>query len=125
MNGLFAPTFLLHPSSEALLQPAVPALVPLVFVYHTLSAEPGKRWEKMEQPGWLEPRSSRAAPNPVPVLTGLYNARSQGRAKGFARNELNQRWLGPLPHPPHLHLGEQRFQTTHPARTVRILAVKA
>lgn len=40
-----APTFFLHASSEALLQPAVPALVPLVFVYHTLSAEPGRRRE--------------------------------------------------------------------------------
>jgi len=46
LSSLLTPTFFLHAGSEALLQPAVPALVPLVFVYHTLSAEPGRRWER-------------------------------------------------------------------------------
>lgn len=37
------PTFLLHSCSEALLEPAVPALVSFVFVYHTLPVKPGKK----------------------------------------------------------------------------------
>lgn len=39
-------TFLLHASPEALLEPAVAALVPLVFVHHALPAESGEgfRW---------------------------------------------------------------------------------
>lgn len=41
-----APTFLLHSCSEALLQPAVPALVPFVLVYHTLPVKPGKEGRK-------------------------------------------------------------------------------
>lgn len=37
------PTFLLHSCSEALLKPAVSALVSFVFVYHTLPVKPGKK----------------------------------------------------------------------------------
>lgn len=40
-------TFLLHSCSEALLQPAVPALVPLIFVYHTLPVKPAKEGRKV------------------------------------------------------------------------------
>lgn len=35
-------TFLLHASPETLLEPAVAALVPLVFVHHALPAESGE-----------------------------------------------------------------------------------
>lgn len=44
-----SPTFLLHSCSEALLKPAVSALVPFVFVYHTLPVKPGKKEECEEQ----------------------------------------------------------------------------
>lgn len=37
-----APTFFLHASPEALLQPAVSALVSLVFVHDALSVEPAE-----------------------------------------------------------------------------------
>lgn len=36
------PTFFLHAGSEALLQPAVSALISLVFVYDALSVKPEK-----------------------------------------------------------------------------------
>ena len=42
-------TFLLHASPEALLEPAVAALVPLVFVHHAL---PTKSEEGLD--GWME-----------------------------------------------------------------------
>jgi hypothetical protein len=41
-GGELGLTFLLHASPEALLKPAVTTLVPLIFVYHTLSAKPGE-----------------------------------------------------------------------------------
>lgn len=44
-----SPTFLLHSCSEALLQPAVSALVSFVFVYHTLPVKPGKKERCEEQ----------------------------------------------------------------------------
>lgn len=44
-----APTFLLHPCSEALLKPAVSALVSFVFVYHTLPVKPGEKQRCEEQ----------------------------------------------------------------------------
>lgn len=40
-------TFLLHASPEALLEPAVAALVPLVFVHHALPTKSGEGF------GWL------------------------------------------------------------------------
>lgn len=46
-------TFLLHASPEALLKPAVTALVPLIFVYHALSAKPG---EDVGMVGWRRDR---------------------------------------------------------------------
>lgn len=41
-------TFLLHASPEAFLEPAVAALVPLVFVHHALPAKSGEGF------GWLD-----------------------------------------------------------------------
>lgn len=35
------PTFFLHASSETLVEPAEPTLVPLVLVDHTLTVKPG------------------------------------------------------------------------------------
>lgn len=59
-----SPTFFLHPCSEALLKPAVSALVPFVFVYHTLPVKPGEKERCEEQPdSWrqdkTEPHASR------------------------------------------------------------------
>lgn len=39
-DGGLGLTFLLHASPEALLEPAVTTLVPLIFVYHALPAKP-------------------------------------------------------------------------------------
>ena len=50
-------TFLLHASPEALLEPAVAALVPLVFVHHALPAKPG------EGLGWLEEERTALLPS--------------------------------------------------------------
>lgn len=47
-GGVLGLTFLLHASPEALLEPAVAALVPLILVYHTLPAKPGG------DVGWLD-----------------------------------------------------------------------
>lgn len=44
-------TFLLHASPEALLKPAVTALVPLVFVHHTLPTEPGEKLGGLDAAG--------------------------------------------------------------------------
>lgn len=46
--GVLGLTFLLHASPEALLEPAVTTLVPLIFVYHALPAKP------REDVGWLD-----------------------------------------------------------------------
>lgn len=46
-----SPTFLLHSCSEALLKPAVSALVSFVFVYHTLPVKPEKKEKCEEQQG--------------------------------------------------------------------------
>lgn len=53
-------TFLLHASPEALLEPAVAALVPLVFVHHALPAKSG------EGSGWLDGEGTAL---PLPRLT--------------------------------------------------------
>lgn len=42
LDSAGSPTFFLHASPEALLQPAVSALISLVFVHDALSVEPGK-----------------------------------------------------------------------------------
>ena len=41
-NSLTNPTFFLHPSPEAFLESAIPALIPLIFVHHTVPVEPAR-----------------------------------------------------------------------------------
>lgn len=49
-------TFLLHASPEALLEPAVAALVPLVFVHHALPTKSGEGF------GWLDGKGTALPP---------------------------------------------------------------
>lgn len=52
-------TFLLHASPEALLEPAVAALVPLVFVHHTLPTKPGEGFGRLDGEATAHPSRSR------------------------------------------------------------------
>lgn len=56
-------TFLLHAGAEALLQPAVAALVPLVFVHHALPTESGEGSD-----GWVQ-KGQPSHPEAIPALT--------------------------------------------------------
>ena len=59
-----SPTFLLHSCSEALLKPAVSALVSFVFVYHTLPVKPGKKERCEEQHDSLKAGKDRTRQSP-------------------------------------------------------------
>lgn len=98
-----------------------------------LSRTVGWTWEEMgnkiwnNQPGTctlLAPNSPKYSPRPHWAMHCLNPEKNQR----FARKGLNQRQLGPVPPLPRCRscqLGAQQFQTTHPARTVMVLAVKA